>query len=101
MQFLNDLLFPPIPSGAKSEVDKLVNELIEIGKRDDYLSERAGHPFNTFCRHIRGAEIGQRLNQLGGYELMDYVLRRVRSKVGKELGAHLEYCWTGIGSWLK
>jgi len=101
MGFLNDLLFPPIPSGAKSEVDQMVNELIEIGKRDDFLSERPGPPFNAHCRHVRGAEIGQRLNQLGGYELMDYVLRRVRRKIGKELAAHLEYCWMGIGSWLK
>jgi hypothetical protein len=45
-------------------------------------------------------EIGKRLNDLGGYNLMDYVLRRVRRKLGKELAAHLEYCWMGIGSWL-
>ncbi|NMC53399.1 MAG: hypothetical protein GYA48_07160 [Chloroflexi bacterium] len=101
MGFLSDLLFPPIPSGAREEVERMVKELVEIGPRDDFLSERPGQPFNNQCRHIRGVEIGKRLNDLGGYNLMDYVLRRVRRKLGKELAAHLEYCWMGIGSWLR
>ncbi len=97
MSFLGDLFTGvPAPSQDKQEVQRLTDELIQIGKRDDFLSERPGGQFNSQSRHIRARAIGKRLNQIGGIELMEYVNKKVRKKAGKELGAHLEYCWIDI-----
>jgi hypothetical protein len=90
----------PYPRENKQEIDQLIAELIEIGKRDDYLSERPGHPFNIQCRHIRARAIGERLNKIGGFELMEFCGRKVRKKVGAQLYSHLEYAWAEIGDWL-
>jgi len=90
----------PYPKEHKSEVNSLIEELIEIGKRDDYLSERPGHPFNAQCRHIRAREIGQRLNEIGEFELLEYATQKVKKKLGVELFSHLEFAWAEIGRWL-
>ncbi len=100
-EFFQDLLgMPPCDSQFRSEVEKLVEELIRIGKTDDYLSERPAPPFNLQCRHTRARQIGQRLFDIGNLPLMDYAFRRTRKKAGKLLAAHLEYCWVEIGRWL-
>lgn len=99
MQFLKDLLSKPYPSHNKEEVERLLDELVRIGKTDDYLSERPGAGFNAQCRHIRTREIGTRLDQIGGLELMEYANRHVRRKNGRQLSSHLEYAWTQIGKW--
>lgn len=90
----------PYPKENKEEVQKLIQELYVIGKRDDFLSERPGHPFNSHCRHIRAREIGVRLHAIGGIELMEYVTRNVKKKMGVELSSHLEFAWSEIGRWL-
>jgi hypothetical protein len=100
MLFLRDLFAKPYPSQHKEEVERLLEELIRIGKSDDYLSERPGGGFNSQCRHIRTREIGKRLDQIGGLELMEYANRFVKRKAGKQLSSHLEYAWTEIGKWM-
>jgi len=100
-EFLQDLLkMPPCSSQYKTEVSKLIEEFIRIGKTDDYLSERPTSPFNLQCRHSRARQIGQRLHDIGDLPLMNYAYRQTRRKVGKLLAAHLEYCWAEIGRWL-
>ena len=99
MIFLSDLLFPPIPAGKRAEVDKLLAELLRIGRTDDFLSERPGGQFNVECRHIRTRLIGARLDEMGGIKLMAYVHRQVRRKLGRLLGEHLEAAWEKVGPW--
>jgi len=90
----------PYPSAQGPEVKRLLDELFKIGRQDDFLSERPGGAFNAQCRHIRAREIGQRMNEIGGMTLMEYAHNRIRRKLGKEIGAHLEYAWAEIGRWM-
>lgn len=101
MGFL-DFLFGgyPVPPGMKSDVDRMVEDLVRIGKTEDFLSERPGGSFNAQCRHIRAREIGQRLNEMGGYELMESVNKRIRKRLSKDLAVHLSYSWADIGNWV-
>ena len=100
MNFLADLFSKPYPAHARPEVERLLDELLRIGKADDYLSERPGGGFNRDCRHIRTREIGQRLDEIGGLALMEFVNRKVRRKLGKNLSWHLEAAWKDIGKWI-
>jgi hypothetical protein len=99
LQNIKDLLTKPYPDKNKEEVENLLAELLRIGKTDDFLSERPGAGFNAQSRHIRTREIGKRLDQIGGLELMEYANRHVRRKIGKQLSSHLEYAWSGVGKW--
>jgi hypothetical protein len=90
----------PYPKENKEEVEKLLEELYQIGQRDDFLSERPGYPFNNQCRHIRAREIGQRLDAIGGFDLMEYATNRVKKKLGVTLSSHLEFAWSEIGRWM-
>jgi hypothetical protein len=83
----------------RQEVDKLAEELIRIGRNEDFLSERPGMGFNAQCRHIRARQIGTRLNEIGGLELMLAIRRQVRKKLGENLASHLDYAWSEIGQW--
>ena len=100
MSFIRNLFYRPYGSHQKQEIDTLLAELIMIGERDDYLSERPGPPFNSQCRHLRAREIGKRLDELGGFELMEFVYLRVKKKLGQRLASHLEYAWSEIGTWM-
>ncbi len=101
MGFLQDLfLTAPCSPSDKPEVEELLNELFQIGKVDDFLSERPGLPFNSQCRHIRARKIGTRFNEIGGLQLMEYALKKIQKKLGKNMADHLEYAWSGIGQWL-
>jgi hypothetical protein len=98
--FFTDLFgAKPYPSHSAPEVEKLLSELIQIGKTDDYLSERPGPPFNMQCRHLRARAIGKRFDEIGGLKMMEYAHQVVRKKLGKVLISHLEYAWTDIGEW--
>jgi hypothetical protein len=99
MNFLIDLLAPPIPSGKRAEVEKLLAELYRIGQAEDFLSEHPGAAYNRDCRHIRTRQIGARLDELGGINLMSYIHRKVKRKLGKMLGEHLEAAWHDVGPW--
>lgn len=103
-EFLSNLFagFTPnvhMDAGVKKEVAELTSELIRIGIKEDFLSERPGGLFNAQCHHRRTREIGTRLNNIAGYPLMWQVFSKVRRKVGKQLGEHLEYAWSDIGEW--
>jgi hypothetical protein len=101
MSFLADLMgFVPCPSDSRQEVNRLLEELLRIGKTDDFLSERPGGAFNVQCRHVRSIGIGKRLNEIGGEKLMEYSLRQVKKKLGKEIFTHLEYAWDDLGQWV-
>ncbi len=104
MDFLTDLIRKPYPSQNAPEVEKLLSELVQIGIRDDFLSERPGAGFNSQCRNVRARQIGTRLLDIGGMPLMEFAQRRVRRKSGKKgrsLSEHLEYAWAEIGDWMK
>ncbi len=90
----------PYPAQNREEVQRLVDELLKIGRQDDFLSERPGSPFNSQCRHTRAREIGKRLNEIGGMRLMEWVHQRVKRKLGIALASHLEYAWAEIGEWM-
>jgi hypothetical protein len=100
MEFLRDLITPmPCPPDKKTEVEKLLQELYQIGKNDDFLSERPGPPFNGQARHVRARAIGKRLSEIGGLTLMLYAHRKVKRKLGANLSSHLEYAWIDVGEW--
>lgn len=101
MDFFRDMFEQaPCPPAQRAEVGRLVDELIRIGRTDDFLSERPGTPFNLQCRHARGREIGVRLNDIGGVPLMEYVQFKIRRKLTPTLAAHMGYCWSDIGKWI-
>lgn len=91
---------PPYPREMKPEVDKLIDELITIGKKDDYLSEHPGGSFNGQCHHIRARAIGKRLNEIGGMDLMLFAHQQVAKKLGSQMSSHLDYAWNEIGGWV-
>jgi hypothetical protein len=103
MDFLRNLFGGGMPSGpdkrTRDEVAKLILELIDIGKREDFLSERPGGSFNSQCHNIRTRAIGKRLNEVGGLRLMQLARERVRKKLKANLASHLDYAWVDIGEW--
>ena len=100
MGFLTELFKRPYPEHAKPEIERLINELVRIGKTEDFLSERPGGSFNIQCRHLRTREIGKRLDELGGIELMEYIQKKISKKLNPNLAAHLGYAWTDVGKWV-
>lgn len=88
----------PFSGQYKDEVNRLMDELTQIGQKEDYLSERPGGPFDRECRHIRTREIGQRLFDIGGADTMEWVIKKLTKRIGKNLAAHLESCWFRIGN---
>jgi len=101
MGFLDFLLGKSlIPQELKPEVDRMVQDLLRIGQTEDFLSERPGGSFNAQCRHIRAREIGKRINDIGGFELMEKIFKRIRKQLGMQLASHLSYAWADIGKWV-
>lgn len=99
MGFFQNFFGPtPYPPDRKQEVERLIDELITIGKQDDFLSEKPGGMFNIQCRHIRAREIGKRLTEIGKYSLQEYAIKKVKKKLGGALSAHLEYAWDDLYS---
>lgn len=88
---------PGYPRKYKKEVEELTSELIEIGNRDDFLSERPGGQFDSQCRHVRSRKIGERLNEIGDIQVMEKVVKKVSKRCSKPIAAHLEACWFRIG----
>ena len=89
----------PVPTKDKDEVNRLLDELVRIGVKEDYLSEIPGSGYNAQCRHIRTRDIGRKLHEIGGLTLMQWAFKQVRKKAGKVPASHLEYAWTEIGEW--
>jgi hypothetical protein len=103
MSFFDKLIPVPLPKGlnaaARTEAEHLIEELIGIGRKADYLSETPGGDFDYHCHNTHARRIGQRLNELGGKELMMVARERVRKKIGMTLMSHLDYAWSNIGEW--
>ena len=89
----------PFPKDAEREVQSLLDELIRIGVKEDYLSEFPGNGYNGQCRHVRTRMIGKRLDEIGGNELMKWAYWRVQKKAGVVPASHLEYAWQDVGHW--
>jgi hypothetical protein len=88
-----------LPQGSKREVKRLLDELVKIGKLDDFLSLQPGGPFDVRCHHTRARKIGERLNEIGGLELMQAARSHVKRKLKAVMAEHLDYCWQDIGEW--
>ena len=88
----------PFPRQNNDEMNRFMDELEQIGKKEDFLSERPGGPFDRECRHIRTREIGQRIFDIGGADAMEWTIKKISKKSGKDLAAHLEACWYRIGN---
>jgi hypothetical protein len=88
-----------LPPEKKKEVNKLLAELVKIGKLDDFLSTQPGGPFNVRCHNVHARKIGQRLNEIGGLELMEAGRWHVKRKLKEVMAEHLDYCWQDIGEW--
>jgi len=88
-----------LPPQTKKEVNKLLAELVKIGKLDDFLSTQPGGPFNVRCHNIHARRIGERLNDIGGLELMQAARSHVKGKLKDVMAEHLDYCWQDIGEW--
>lgn len=84
---------------GKQEVQQLTAELIQIGKMDDFLSLSPGGAFDVQCHHRRARDIGKRLNELGGVDLMISIRQRIQRKLKATLAEHLDHCWKGVGEW--
>ena len=100
MSFLKRLIKPkPFTNADSKEVFLLLDELVRIGIKEDYLSETPGRGYNAQCRHIRTREIGKRFHDIGGDALMTWAYAKVRKAAGKVPASHLEYAWSDIGTW--
>jgi len=100
MRKLFKMFNPPYPRDKKNEVFDLIDTLLKIGQTEDFLSEQPGGAFDRHCHHKKTREIGEKLNALGGYELMEFAYERIRKKLGSSLSDHLEYAWSSIGEWM-
>ena len=81
------------------DVDPLLEELMEIGRICDFVSDSGGD-FNEHGQHIRTREIGVTLNRIGGMELMQAVYYRILAVLGLTRARSLEFAWGHIGHWL-
>ena len=88
-----------LPTETKREVNKLLDKLIKIGQLDDFLSLQPGGPFNIRCHHIEARNIGKRINEIGGLELMQAARSHVKRKLKAVMADHLDYAWQDIGDW--
>ena len=77
----------------------LVSELIQIGRTDGYLSMTPGGKFDEHFNNLRAREIGEALNQKGGFERMLAAHDKVREALGPVKARELESAWHRIGRW--
>lgn len=82
------------------ESESLLSELISIGEADRFLCEDAEEGFDSCSRNIRVREIGERLNEIGGFELMQSVCIRISMRLGPCRAREIEMAWDRIGRWL-
>ena len=84
----------------RPEIDRMTRELIEIGRRGGFLAMGPGGSGGGQSK-ARARVIGERLDEIGGIELMRSVGQRVARELGPGSGAgrELEAAWDGIGSW--
>lgn len=83
----------------RQEVSQMIIELTKIGQQDDFISLSPGGTFDIQCHHRQARDIGKRLSDMGGVDLMMAVRQRVQRKLKAVLAEHLDHCWKGIGDW--
>jgi hypothetical protein len=89
-----------LPPEHKREVERLLEELIKIGKLEDYLSLHRGGDYDRNYHHKRARQIGVRFNEIGGLALMQAARARIKRKLDPVMAEHLDYCWNQIGDWM-
>jgi len=84
------------------EADQLVAELLKIAKKEGFTTDRIGNKFDQNGNNIRAQEIGERLSQIGGIDLMKKAWWRIeveKHRTGLRESRSLDLCWNGIGGW--
>jgi hypothetical protein len=81
------------------EIDAIVDELVEIGREEEFISMEPGGKFDDKRKNVRARRLGTRLNEMGGMPLMQAVHYRVRNRLGGGLARELESAWGYIGDW--
>lgn len=103
MTFFSRLFGDPVirklSSQQKAEVTEKLNQLVHIGKTDDFLSIIPGGPFNGQCHHKEARQIGEAINAMGGLALMESARKTVKRQLGEVMAEHLDHAWKGIGDW--
>lgn len=103
MSFLETIFGNPairkLSPESRREVQRLLDELVNIGHTDDFLSLQPGGAYNIRCHHVRARQIGTRFNEIGGLELMSAARAFIKRKLKSSLAEHLDYCWSDIGGW--
>jgi hypothetical protein len=86
-----------LSGSSKPSVERLTLELIAIGEGDGFLNHNDPRPpqFNDRGRHKRAYKIGETLNEMGGFSLMQSVGMKINSM---PIPRGLEHCWGG--NWL-
>lgn len=82
-----------------SEFDRLVEELVEIGSRPRGKGDSGGYLREGGAVDKRTVEIGKRLFEMGGHEMMLRAHAEVRKRLRGSQARELEACWDGIGRW--
>ena len=101
----------------EKSLGEIATELIKIGNspgflkpcKEDYAKGNcyAGRPFpkyaaaefNRNSHNVRARELGEELNTLGGFRLMQQMHARIEDKIPDGQGRCLEFCWDGVGAW--
>ncbi len=91
-----------VENDAVGAMDQLIRELADIGRRTSFVGTPDGTVYDDHHCHIRAREIGAKLNEQGGMELMlaahEFVARELS---GTPRARELEACWGGVGSWMR
>ena len=64
----------------KSEVKQMIEQLVQIGRKDDFISLAPGGPFDHQYHHREAKAIGRRIYEIGGIDLMFAVRQMVKYK---------------------
>lgn len=86
------------------EVAELAAELVLMAESDPYIDSINAHSF-LGDKKERVRQIGQRLEELGGFDLMLVVHEHITKELGpitpfaSAYGRGLELAWDGIGVW--
>ncbi|MDD2522319.1 MAG: hypothetical protein PHW11_05835 [Anaerolineaceae bacterium] len=103
MSIINRILGEPeiraLDPQNKAEVKTMIDQLIKIGKADDFISLAPGGPFDGQLHHREAKAIGRRIHEIGGVELMMAVRQTIKNKLKDVLAEHLDHAWKGIGTW--
>ena len=88
-----------------NEFERLVVELIAIGRKVENPNySKSGFLIDGAsveeCRHPRTREIGNRLHEIGGWDMMSWANQAVRDTLGPIAAQELSAAWIDVGDWL-